>query len=268
MRRSFPLAAILSFVPLFLFRASAQEMQHDRSGTPPIASIAILSNIDSAVVFIDAERVGLTPLHLTTLSPGIHHLVLQHPDAESWLTSSIADSFEVVPGKTATLRYDFQPSYEIQSTPFDAEVVLADSVLGTTPMFFNASSLPGTQGRIVVRKPGYESGEFDLSSSHHGVLSVILKKKWDRDVRDDIFRADNGQTSRPLHLTLAAAGTVLSGTAAAYFKIQADNRYAEYRNTGSQATLAQSRRLDTAAAIALVATQIGLGLITYLVLSD
>ncbi len=260
-----------AFSALMSARIAAQTQQPDTLGYMPETSVAILTNIDSSVVFVDAVRKGLTPLSLSDLTPGTHHLVLQHPDAESWLTSSIADSIRVVSGQPLTLRYRFEPRYLIQSIPFDAEVVLADSVIGRTPLAFSGgpSLLLDKKTTLTLRKPGYETGTFDMGMAQHGVLSVTLKNLWETNGdQEAIFRSDNGQISKPLRLTLAIAGTVLSGTAAAYFKIKADDRYLEYRRSGNPDLLAQSQRLDTAAAVAFVATQIGLGLFTYFVLSN
>lgn len=274
MRASHDIAVMYLFLVLSISMSNlvaAQAQPPDTSGYVPETSVTILSNIESSVVFIGAEKKGVTPLSLNNLTPGTHHLVVQHPDAESWLTSSIAESIRVVAGEPLTLRYRFEPRYLIQSTPFDAEVVLGDSIIGKTPLTLSGgpSLLLERKTTFTVRKFGYETGIVDIGRAQHGVLSVTLKKLWDTDEDEKaIFRSDNGQISKPLRLTLAIAGTVLSGTAAAYFKIKADDRYLQYRRTGAPDLLAQTQRLDTAAAVAFIATQIGLGLFTYFVLSD
>ena len=250
---------------------TAQTQQPDGSENKPETSVTILANVDSSVVFIDAGWKGLTPLSLNDLTPGTHRLVLQQPDAESWLTSSIADTIRVVAGQPLTLRYRFEPRYLIQSAPFDAEVALGDSIIGKTPLTLSAGPplLLDRKTTFTIRKPGYEAGTVDIGRAQHGVLSVTLKHLWEtNENQETVFRPDNGKISKPLRLTLAIAGTVVSGAAAAYFKIRADDRYLEYRRSGSPDLLAQSQRLDTAAAVALIATQIGVGLFTYFVLSD
>ena len=261
---------IVCIAQLLNAEATAQTQQ-DSSKATPRTTVTILTDIDSSVVFIDDERRGLTPLSLHDLTPGIHQLVLQPPDVESWLANSISDEIRIIADQPMTFRYKFDRRYLIRSVPFDAEILIADSVVGKTPLTLssgNALSF-GTKTQIGIRKQGFEPETFDLTDANNGVLSIALKKKWNGiDDQEEILRSTNGQVSKPLRLSLTIAGTVLSGTAAAYFKIKADDRYIEYRRSGSPQLLAQSQRLDTAAAVALVATQIGLGLLTYFVLSD
>jgi len=274
MRPSHQCSSVLfvSCIAILMSHPITAQIQHpDATEKMPGNLVTILANVDSSVVFIDADRKGLTPLSLSDLAPGTHHLVLQHPDAESWLTSSITDSIRVVAGQPLTLRFSFEPRYLIQSTPFDAEVVVGDSVIGKTPLRLSAGPflLPDRKATFTIRKQGYETSTVDMRTVQRGVLSVTLRNLWDTsENHETLFRPDNGRISKPFRMTLAIAGTVLSGTAAAYFKIKADDRYLGYRHSGSPDLLAQSQRLDTAAAVALVATQIGLGLFMYFVLSD
>jgi hypothetical protein len=71
-----------------------------------------------------------------------------------------------------------------------------------------------------------------------------------------------------LKLYVAGAATIIAGATSAYFKLKADNRYSDYIRTGNATSLAEVDRLDTAAGVALAATQISLGLFTYFLLSE
>jgi hypothetical protein len=249
--------------------ASAQDSNADSLVGIHSQPVTILSNIDSSIVIIDGERVGVTPLTLEKLTLGPHRLTLQNPDINSWLASGVTDTFRVMPGVPLTLRYKIEPRYIITSSPFDAEVVIGDSVIGKTPLAVNSEFLSYQSKSPSIRKLGYEPATLDLSSSRRGILSVSLKQIWQNDNdHEGIFRPNNGASSHTLRLTLSAASTVLSGAAAAYFKIKADDRYQSYRDTGDPALLSQTHRLDTGAGIALLAAQISLGLFTYFVLSN
>jgi hypothetical protein len=80
---------------------------------------------------------------------------------------------------------------------------------------------------------------------------------------------ESGPSSKTsLRFYLAGGATILSGVAAAYFKIKADDRNALYELTGDPALRDETHRLDTAAGISLLATEIGFALLTYYLLSD
>lgn len=250
-------------------RVSAQESNADSLLGAPPPPVTILSNIDSSLVIIDGEQVGVTPLTLEKLSIGLHRLTMHHPDFSNWLASSVSDTFRVVPGIPLTLRYRLEPRYIVTTSPFDAELVIGDSVIGKTPVAVNSEFFSNQLKSPGVRKPGYEPVTLDLANAQRGILSVNLKRIWQNDNdQNEIFRPNNGQTSHTLRFTLTAASTILSGAAAAYFKIKADNRYQSYRDTGDPALLSQAHRLDTGAAIALLVSQVSLGLFTYFVLSN
>lgn len=69
-------------------------------------------------------------------------------------------------------------------------------------------------------------------------------------------------------LYLTGATAIISGATAAYFKIKADDRYQAYQLRGEQALLSETNRLDAVSAVALIATQVSLGLFTYFILSE
>lgn len=231
--------------------------------TVELSSITIQSVPDSAHVMLDGHDVGTTPLTLDSIVPGPHALLLQHPDVESWLTEPTSDSVSLNPGEHRTLRYNLRSQYFITSSPFGAEVVLGDSLIGTTPL---VTSLRLDQQSIVVRKTGYEPSTFQISGGN--IISIPLKRLWtNEDGGETYFRDLNGNSEKPLGLYIAGAATVVSGVAAAYFKVKADGRYQQYLTTGDRTLLSRTNDLDTAAGIAIAATQVGLGLFTYFLFS-
>ncbi len=87
---------------------------------------------------------------------------------------------------------------------------------------------------------------------------------------DSLFRQsalEQALPANPLPVYLTTAGAVLSGAAAAYFKVQADNHYNSYLYSGDQQLLDKVKREDIAAGIALAVCQINLVTLTYLLLS-
>lgn len=257
----FATAALASTV---LGGALAGEPPQDSTTTQPLASLSIQSIPDSAHVMLDGHGIGTTPLTCDSITPGTHILLLQHPDVESWLTDPTVDTVKLEPGENKTLRYTLRSRYLITSSPFAADVVVGDSSIGTTPL---VTSMELNQRSIMLRRPGYEPSTFRISDDHN--VSISLKKLWDKEgVDETYFKELNGRGEKPISLYIAGAATVVSGVAAAYFKVKADGRYQQYLNTGDRALLSQTNDLDTAAGIAIAATQVGLGLFTYFLFSQ
>jgi len=64
-------------------------------------------------------------------------------------------------------------------------------------------------------------------------------------------------------------GTMVAlGVTTAYLKLEADDKFAEYKITGDPALLEQTNKLDTLSAVTFVALQINFGTIIYLFLVD
>jgi hypothetical protein len=255
----------VSLVILVSLYGNAQPLHTDTSSTNRKASLTVSSATESAPVLIDSILVGRTPLTVDTLAPGLHHIRVVHPDLDNWLTSSVFDTLVLRPGETRSVRYTFESRYLLTSTPSGADILSGDSLVGRTPILLNANKM---QPAITLKKNGYEVSTFDVVNVERGVLGVVLKKKWQRELEDDpVFNDANGKGPDNLGLYITGATTVLSGVAAAYFKVRADDRYASYLSNGNPSLLSETNRLDTVAGVALVATQLSLGLFTYFILS-
>jgi hypothetical protein len=232
------------------------------------AIITIQTDVDSALVFVDGVRAGVTPLALNSLTSGTHFLRLFHPDLPNWLTGSITDSIQIVAGESRTLRYTFEHRSLVTSSPFGADVYVADSLYGTTPLVMALSGQSGPPV-ISIRKEGYEPMTANLADAKRGVLSLRLPQRWQTEGIAGAVLDDGGRlASKNLRLYVTGGSTVLAGITAAYFKTRADDLYTDYTRTGDPSLLSKTHRLDTAAAIALAITQVGLGLFTYYILSE
>jgi len=230
--------------------------------------ITIQTDVDSALVIVDGVRAGVTPLALDSLAAGKHSFRLQHPDLPNWLTGSINDSVWVVAGESRTLRYTFERRSLVTSHPFGADVYRGDTLCGTTPLVLTLSGQAGPS-TISIRKEGFEPITADLADARRGILSLTLPPRWQIEgMAGPVLDEEGRAASKNMRLYLTGGSTVLSGVAAAFFKMKADDRYADYTRTGDPSLLSQTHKLDTAAAIALAITQVGLGLFTYYILSE
>ncbi|MFN0157440.1 MAG: PEGA domain-containing protein [Bacteroidota bacterium] len=234
---------------------------------PPTRTITILSDVEGATAFINGEKKGHTPVS-ADLAEGHYTLLIVHPDHDDWRAESIRDSFEVEATSRDTLHFRFGQYVSITSDPFGAEVVIEDSIVGTTPMVFqNNETISAT---LLVRKPGYEPATLDLRSDGTNKFTVTLARHGTGTGTDpsDVFSDHSYSSSSSLRLYIAGAAAVISGALAAHFKLKADDNYAAYRFTRDPAALDRTHRFDTAAALSIAATQISVGLFTYFILSD
>lgn len=232
------------------------------------STVTITTDVPGAEVFINGIASGRTPLTLDTLQPGVYRLAIAHPKGESWFVDTIQDSLAISDGENKTLSYTFEKRLLLTSDPFGAFVYAGDSLIGTTPLVLQAGA-GSMRAELFLQKPGYERTRVDLRDHATPLTPIQLQRGMlsgpERDVlAGELYRPE----SAPLRLYLSGAGAILAGGAAAYFKVRADNAYADYRASANPALLSKTKRLDTAAAIALVATQVSLGLFSYFLLAE
>lgn len=234
---------------------------HDSVRVAVTPTVTFHTSPGGGSLFVDGDSLGTTPLTVE-LPPGKHHVRLVPPDVGSWLTDPIVDSVEIAAEDSATLRFAFTQRMLILSTPSGAEVRSGDSLLGTTPLVLNTMPLS-----LILKKEGYEEQPVNTEAARRGIISAQLKKVWQTGNGEPVF-SDDDDSGSSLRLYISGATTIIAGAASAYFKVKADNRYAEYLRNGNPGQLSEVNRLDAAAGVALVATQISLGLFTYFILSE
>ncbi len=240
--------------------------QHLPGNEPPIAdsassTITIVTNVEGAHVFLNSDSIGVTPL-TRQVTPGRHVIRIIPPDIQNWLSDIVQDTVLLEPSTERTLNYSLNERVLLLSTPSGAKVISGDSVLGTTPLVVK-SNVPS----VRISKQGFDEVQLELARAKRGILATQLRKTWGSNP-DEATLNDSDERGSPIKVYLAGAATLIAGTAAAYLKVKADNRYGDYLQTGNQETLSQTDRLDTAAGIALAATQLSLGLFTYFILTE
>jgi hypothetical protein len=219
-------------------------------------------------VFVDQERFGLTPVTIDTILPGYHVIRLLQTDLSSWVGGAIDDSLVLEPGERRTLQYAFDHVMYISTDPSGARISLGDSIAGSSPL---ALRVPPqyTGDALAIDKTGYERVLIPLSDRSSGFIFTRLEKRWQSTESENPVLNESGSNSKTsLRFYLAGSATILSGIAAAYFKIKADDRNALYELTGNPVLRDETRRLDTAAGISLLTTEIAFALLTYYLLSD
>jgi len=180
------------------------------------------------------------------------------------MASSVCKEVDVMLGKETRLRLDVLRSIQITSEPYGAAILYRDSLLGETPFIFSTYA---EQGIVRISRDGYEnlSLAFDTSTSLlHGSLVPGLGPR--NNFGQSIY-LDKEESKNILPVVVTASSAVVTGIAAAYFKIRADNLYSDYKTTGNAGQLDRIRQLDLASAVALGASQLSLILLTYFLLS-
>lgn len=172
----------------------------------------------------------------------------------------------------------------IVTFPEGAEVYRNKAYLGKTPLNRFAS----TEGKQILQlfhpsaalwnalamsetlsvRRGEET-KITLQFAHSQTLGVVQPELLSPDKIHDLYLSTSNQEQKKLWIGYAAgAAMILSGMTAAYLKDQANKDFDSYLQTRDPATLATTQRLDRQAGVALTITEVSLGVLLYLFLSE
>jgi hypothetical protein len=239
MTRSVPLALLLLLAAAF---APAQE----GGGFLTVRPAGVRVVVDSLAPLV--SPVDSLPVHAG-------RVVLQlFPGRDgAWSEPLVSETLNVAPGEHVVRETAGLAVWRVTSEPFGASVSVRDSLLGTTPLLLPSRM----RGQVLqFRMAGYEDALAPLGGDLHLALQPLAGVPGPS--------LGGGAASRnmtPVYLT-AGVG-VLAGATAAYLKIKADGRYADYRRSGAGADLDDVHRLDRLSGISLAASEIALFLLTF-----
>jgi hypothetical protein len=226
------------------------------------APFIVNSRIDGVKVYIDSVAIGSTPLSGASISPGNHVVRYCHPDTSRWPVSVVVETLNVTSSTPVERTVTFPAVYHFTSEPYGAAIRIGDSTVGTTPMYY-AGFLGGQV--IVFSKPGYDDGSVLASAEGGEVYCTLSGGDGAGRERSSLRVSDQSKSLVPI---IVASGTaVISGSMAAYFKIKADKSYDEYVATGNPGALTRVDTFDKYSAVALVASQLSVIALSYLLLS-
>ncbi|HLF14645.1 MAG TPA: PEGA domain-containing protein [Bacteroidota bacterium] len=237
--------------------------------------LRITSDPPGARVYRDTFLLGTTPLETAltdtaATGPGTARLRIVGGDPGSWFIPVIVDSIRIPAGDppgdsgagSVTRHYELPIAARIDSDPAGAEVVLGDSLIGTTPLF---AAVPGSVVSLTLRKEGYSSQSVVLHSGTSGYRVQLASADPDGGPKPSYL---SGEVGKSYASVVIAGGTaVITGAVAAWLKDRADRSYEEYRLTGDGGTLDRVRRYDLLSGIALAAAEISLGYLVIELLS-
>jgi hypothetical protein len=223
--------------------------------------LTVTADPPGAYVYLDSTVIGTAPVTGYPVSPGAHRLRCTDLPPDSWSPGpAAAESVFIRPGDTLRCTLVVERVYHVVTEPGGARVMEGDSVIAVTPCFLGDR----VRGKaLVVRSPGCED-ELLVLPGRSGSVFLPLHSCQVPPVSPLVTESQQRNLT-PVYLSAGSA--ILSGAVAAYFKTRADSYYSDYRSTGDAALLEKIHRYDTIAGVALVASQVSLGFLAYLLLS-
>lgn len=154
--------------------------------------------------------------------------------------------------------------YYINSSPFNAEVIYKDSLLGLTPVrFFSSEKLTGV---LTVKKTGYEDAGIDLNGFNFDTGKEIFLKSLTKGT-ENIVQKNKGTVfikKRNLTGIITAGLFALTGGLISFnSKEKANDFYSQYVVYGDRNNLDKSKRYDVYYGISLAAMQVSVGALIY-----
>jgi hypothetical protein len=214
-------------------------------------------------VFADSQFLGTTPAGPLTLTEGIRILVCVPPDADRWLSSAVTETLTVRAGDHLVRTIDFPVAVHITTEPYGATVRRNGLIEGLTPLDLRLFS---TKDLITVARQGYGEATVPLTGGEPQVHILLHPAEGDIPDPQAVYLSPH-QSHSSLPITISTGAAVLTGAAAAYFKIRADHLYDDYKLTGNQGSLEKVRNLDLASGISLAASELSFFALAYFLLS-
>ncbi|HTP12339.1 MAG TPA: PEGA domain-containing protein [Bacteroidota bacterium] len=172
----------------------------------------------------------------------------------------------------------------LQSNPEGAEVYLDTVFLGKTPLSRVMVSAGQGVFRVFYPQAGLWGATMnaDTVTIQRGAESTVVIDLQEAPLpgprrafvpmtqaNPDLFLSTPGQRNSRLWIGSAAGATsVVAGILSAYLKNKSDHEFDTYVATGDPALLNSTQRLDRWAGISLFLSEVGLGVLVYLLLSD
>jgi hypothetical protein len=239
--------------------------------------LGITTDPPGALVYLDSILLGRSPLVVRLPEPSRARagaasiLTISGGEPGRWFAPVATDTLRPGGGgagiaggggDTMALHYSLPVAARITSDPPGADVVLGDSLLGSTPLF---ASLPRSVSTVRLRKAGYREESVLIDPATFNYRVGLVRQDSAGMIAESPLAGLAGEGSTKL--VIAGIATVAAGTAAALLKQKADTYYQDYQDTGDPATLDRVRRLDLASAIALAVAEIGIGYLVIELLS-
>lgn len=183
-------------------------------------SITVQSKEAGLSVFLNGQKAGDTPLTAYPLVPGTYRLIVHRGPLCVWNDAHFEKDVLIEAGRSTEVFVELPTVYLFDSTPFGADVELNGVHIGKTPLHFKGDQ--PLEGSVLFKKNGYSDRTLPIeagSAFTHGDLTI--KPNFRNKLNENLNLEKEKSVDRRLLYSTLVLGT-LSGAAAAYFKIEAD----------------------------------------------
>ena len=214
-----------------------------------IVNIKVMNN-DNALIFINDSYIenGSTEQNL---SKGEYVVRVKEPGMK-WNAKTIVDTINITNCENINLSYNFEEDVLLKSDPSDTYVYTDEYYLGNTPLL-----IPKSFEEITLEKFDYRSKNISLNNLNKMnpiKLDYLGELQKERFVDSPWFKVMIGTA-------------VALGATAAYYKIQADNKFEEYEETKKQSLLDDTKSYDDISGVAFGVLQVNFAALIYLLLT-
>ena len=213
--------------------------------------LAIQTNVDSAGLFIDDNFISVGRMFQIELEPGVHSIQIVE-ELKKWNAETITDTIQIEKSGELFLSYTFKDQSLLNSNPQDVYVFEKDSLVGFTPILLEAGFK-----ELKLEKPDYKSIYITPEEISNGEMPEL---QFTGQPPEQQFY---GST-----LFKVLLGTVIAlGATTAYYKLEADKLYEEYKITGDPGLVDNIDHYDGQSAGTFIAMEICVGALIYFFLN-
>ena len=234
---------LLILTPLFYSSLYSQDCK---------VKVIIKTDLDSSLIFINNNFAGKGMIE-TELGIG-NYLVTAAEPSVLWDAKKISDTLKIRNCDEQRFIYlKLNNGFYLRTDPQDAYVYSKDSLLGFSPLY-----IPGYFNSLELKKPGYENVALStntMSSDKIVKLNYIGIPNGKNFFEKDLFK-------------ILLGGIIVLGSATAYYKLKADDKFSQYQATGNGEYLNQTRKYDLISGITMGALEINFGVLLYYFLGD
>ena len=235
--------------------------QNDASGGIVAEKTLFLdTNFKEAYVFADTILVGRA-LDVELQIPYMTKVIrLTSPRINSWTIPPKEHVLESVQNDTLHLEINFPYYYQVETTPFNADIYLENDrekiFVGASPVSY--STLEPLEGQLVITQDGFEPVKLAPGNRVWNYHHVKLNKLKGSEVETFGYRE---KASKRWIDILAGGVAVGAGVMAIRYKTKANRRFNRYEENGDPSLRSGFERYDRYAAVSLGVMQAGIGVV-------
>ncbi|MBI5021601.1 MAG: hypothetical protein HZB59_09205 [Ignavibacteriales bacterium] len=215
-------------------------------------------------IYVDSTFIGVTPIDSAIVASGTHKITAATFHSSQWNNVVYEETIDI-PLNSHVNKYIFiSKPIKIFTEPFNAAVYKNDLLVGRTPMTIGEWE---KDMKIKLTLNGYRDSTISIVTNEF-LPKIFLQQLTPPDGKSNPIFLDSDGTDKLLPVYIAGGTAIVSGVTAAYYKIQADKFYKEYRSSKNNQLLDRVKRFDTVSGISLAVSQVSIAILSYLLFSQ